>query len=185
MLSQLVSRLCRTALLSSILAASVAAHADEPTPKLAQAAQPDTWSSVTTLLDANDKKLDKIVTSYLRARRHLSAKEEGSGTEIGGASYELAKTREERAALIERRVKTTRPAGPAVTRRLEDAEAKLARAEADLFAALDEEAHDDTEFKFGTEVIERAHKALVTARAKVNAERAKANRRPKAKARPA
>jgi len=198
MKSQLANRIFRTVVMSSaMLGTPIIAHADQAAPPPQKneapkpvdsakpvAAKPDTWESVSALLVENDKKLDKAVTGYIKARKDLKAKKEGSGTAITLSTTTLEEARKERTDLLARLGSTTRPTpvNEAAMPGVEKAETALTDAETKLYAAVETKETTDADFVKNTKAIEAANKTRVSAAAKVKTERAKLNKRPRAQA---
>jgi hypothetical protein len=192
MKSQLANRIFRTVVMSgAMLATPLAAQAEQaappkqvnPKPDAAKQAMPidvkstDTWESVSLLLVANDKKLDKAVTDYIKARKAAAKKKEAAV-----APPALGEARMERTDLVARLAKTMRPTplNEAAMPGVEKAEATHADAEAKLFAAIDVKEEVEADRAKNTKAIEAANKTRVAAAAKLKSERAKLNKRPRA-----
>lgn len=197
MKSQLANRIFRTVVMSSaMLATPIVAHADQvaPPPQKKEApkapdanakpvaAQPDTWDSVSKLLVENDKKLDKALTTFIKARKDVAAKKKDAEANLATATTALADVRKERTDLVERLGKTTRPTpvNEAAMPGVEKAETALTDAETKLFAAVETKDAAEADWAKNTKAIEAANKARVSAAAKVKTERAKLNKRPRA-----
>ncbi len=197
MKSQLASRIFRTVVMSSaMLGTPLVASADQvapppqkkEAPKAPDAKAPppevklDTWDSVSTLLVANDKKFDKALAGYIKARKDAAKKKDVASPAVAQASTALADARKEREDLFMRLAKTTRPApvNEAAMPGVEKAETSYADAQAALFAAIDVKEETAADMAKNTKAIEAANKTRVAAAAKVKSERAKLNKRPRA-----
>jgi hypothetical protein len=192
MKSQLANRIFRTVVMSgAMLATPIIAHAEQaappkgaPTaPNKPADAKPDTWESVSALLVANDKSFDKAVTGFVKARKDLAAKKKTATPEtVAAAKANVDTAAKERADLVARLGQTTRPAplNEAAMPGVEKAETAHAEAEAKLLAAIDVKEELEADWAKNTKAIEAANKTRVAAIAKVKAERAKANKRPRA-----
>jgi hypothetical protein len=203
MKSQLANRIFRTVVMSgAMLATPLAAQAEQAAPPPKQAnpkpdaakapmpadgkpadAKPDTWESVSVLLVANDKAFDKAVTDFVKARKDLGAKKKTATPEtVATAKTNVDTVAKERADLVARLGKTTRPAplNEAAMPGVEKAETAHADAEAKLLAAIDIKEEVAADWAKNTKAIEAANKTRVASIAKVKSERAKLNKRPRA-----
>lgn len=180
--SDLANRIFRTVVFSgAMLGASAAFAQPNPAPqkqadKAPVPAKADTWDSVNKELETNHTKLAAAVSAYANA---VKAKKN-----VEPALAKVTELRTARTDLDARIGKTERP--PFVNEKampgVEKAEAEWSAADKALMAALDAvpNAKEDADVKKAVDELTKANKARTAAWVKVKAERAKANRRPRA-----